>query len=122
MIILSFKIVDKNRFIFLDPADDWCTDADVVMSVFSWCWEFPFEAYAEKLSKSLKIGGTLILEIRIPPDLRDVPSQISELMGGPPIFLRGKNVESLATENQSKKFNLNSNNEYGGLYVWTRKK
>jgi hypothetical protein len=114
--------LDKNRFIFLDPADDWCTDADVVMGLWSWCWAFPFEEYAEKLLKSLKIGGTLILEIKNPPDLRDVSSQISELMGGPPIFHNGKKIEGLTPENQNKKFSLNSNNEYGGLYVWTRKK
>lgn len=114
--------LDKNRFIFLDPDDDWCDDADVVMGIYSWCWAFPFEVYAEKLLKSLKIGGTLILEIQNPPDLRDVPSQISELMGDSLIFHVGKKIEAIAQEQENKKFNINSNNEYGGLYVWTRKK
>jgi SAM-dependent methyltransferase len=112
--------LNKDSFIFLDPADEWETNMDVVISVSSWCWQFPFEFYADKLLKSLKIGGTLILEIQNPPDLRDVPKMISELLGSDPTHQIRYNI--LDDQYDRSRRNVDSDNNFGGFYVWTRKK
>jgi hypothetical protein len=114
--------LNSSRYVFLDPIDDWPIDVDVIMSLYSWCWHYPFEVYSEKMLNSLKIGGTLILEIQNPPNFRDVSKQISELLGGDPIFLQKKYIKQSDNVSEGNKKNLDSTNCFGGLYVWTRKK
>lgn len=111
--------LNKDSFIFLDPVDDWETDIDVVISTFSWCWHYPFEFYADKLLKSLKIGGTLILEIQNPPNLRNVPKMISELLGSEPWYQQ--RYDLIGDTFDHKRRNVDSNNHFGGFCVWTRK-
>ena len=110
--------LNENSFVFLDPEDDWDNDLDVVISLASWCWHYPFEFYADKLLKSLKIGGTLILEIQNTPDFRDVPKLISELLGSDPVYQE----RYPHTPNFQLRKNVDLKNEEGGLYVWFRKK
>jgi SAM-dependent methyltransferase len=110
--------LNSNSFAFLDPEDDWDEDIDVVISLASWCWHYPFEFYADKLLKSLKIGGSLILEIQNTPDFRDVPKLISELLGSDPAYQE----RYPHTPNCRLRKNVDLKNEEGGLYVWVRKK
>ena len=99
---------------------------DIVTSAWSWCWHYPFEVYADKLLKSLKIGGTLMLTMQNPPDLRDVPKKISELLGSEPIYYERHHISTACNDdldNTGKPIHryADSNNEYGGFYVWIRK-
>ena len=114
--------LDSSKYIFVDPNDKWESDLDVVISLFSWCWHYPFEVYAEKLLSSLKIGGTLILEIQNPPDLRDVPKQISELLGSDPSVILRKSTNIHSNIHNNHKRNIDEKGEFGGFYVWVRKK
>ena len=117
--------LNEDRFVFLDPSDDWESDIDVVFSAWSWCWLYPFEVYSEKLLKSLKIGGTLILEIQNPPNLHDVPKTISELLGSEPSYCKRYNSQAnriLKKNGVIRQLNIDSNKQRGGFYVWTRVK
>ena len=54
---ISTTNLKQERYNFLNPEDDWPSDVDVVMSLYSWCWNYSFEYYSERLLNSLKIGG-----------------------------------------------------------------
>jgi hypothetical protein len=113
--------LNEDSFVFLDPVDEWETDIDVIMSTASWCWHYPFEFYADKLFKSLKIGGSLILEIQNTPNFRDIPKIISEMLGSDPIYQQRYSLIG-SNFNPNQRRNVDVNNEIGGEYAWIRKK
>jgi hypothetical protein len=118
---ISASNLNKDRYNFLSPDDDWPNDIDVAMSLYSWCWNYPFEMYSERLLKGLKIDGTLILEIQNLPNNMDQPKIISEAMGSEPIIHQlYKQVTYLGYSNVHR--NVDENNIWGGLYIWKRKR
>ena len=77
---------DKNRFHFLNPESIFPEDADLIMSSASWCWHYSKDQYWDRVMKSLKVGGKLLLDIRILPD-RDIINEISEDLKGHPTIM-----------------------------------
>ena len=76
--------LDKNRIHFLNPLDPWPNDVDLIYSGRAWCWDFSKDAYWDKAMTSLKIGGSLIVDILRVSDRR-VALEISEELGSMPI-------------------------------------
>ena len=113
--------LNKEKYNFLSPEDSWPNDIDVAMSLYSWCWNYPFEMYSERLLNGLKIDGTLILEIQNLPNNMDQPNIISEALGSEPIIHQiYKQTPYYGYSNVHR--NVNENNEWGGLYIWKRKR
>ena len=113
--------LNKEKYNFLNPEDNWPADVDVVMSLYSWCWNYPFEMYSDRLLNSLKIDGTLILEIQNLPNDFEQQKRISEILGSEPtIHQIYKQAPHTGYSNIHR--NLNENNEWGGLYIWKRKR
>jgi hypothetical protein len=73
---------DKDRFQFLDPTDAW-PEADCITSYYSWCFHYPKETYWNKCLESLKLGGKLVLDVRLIHD-RDIVAEISDEFGSMP--------------------------------------
>jgi hypothetical protein len=118
---ISASNLNKNRYNFLSPDDNWPTEVDVAMSLYSWCWNYPFEMYSNRLLNSLKIDGTLILEVQNLPDNFDQLKTISAAMGSEPIIHElYKQSPYLGYSNLHR--NVDENNVWGGLYIWKRKR
>lgn len=111
--------LDRNKFNFLDPNDEWPVDADLILSTFSWCWHYPKETYWNKVMSSLKVGGHLLVDVLNLPD-RDVVKEISyEFSSMPTVISRMKMDPHL---NPFKGHLTVRDGHYGGLYLWTRYK
>jgi SAM-dependent methyltransferase len=82
---------DKNRFHFLNPGSDFPIDVDLIMSSASWCWHYSKDQYWSKALQSLKIGGKLLLDIRVLPD-RDIIDEISEDLKSQPTMVELKQL------------------------------
>ena len=111
--------LDRNKFNFLDPNDEWPQDVDLILSTFSWCWHYPKETYWNKVLSSLKVGGHLLVDVLNLPD-RDVVEEISnEFNSLPTVVSRMKMDPHL---NPFKGNLIVKDGHYGGLYLWTRLK
>ena len=75
---------NETRFNFLNPTDKLPTDVDAVTSYLSWCFHYPKEVYWDRVMRSLKTGGKLILDVR-PLHDRNVIEEISEELKCKPI-------------------------------------
>jgi len=55
---------DTNQFKFVEPGYEklW-PKCDIITSYSSWCWHYPLDTYFTFVLDSLKVGGTLILNI-----------------------------------------------------------
>lgn len=119
--------VDAGKFTKLAPDDSWPTEVDLVVSHQSWCWHYPKERYWSKLLSSLKIGGTLILDVLNQPD-RDIVAEISESLGSAatcleihftpedhPFYGQFTLKDQLRTEGFPY-----TDKSHGGYYYWTR--
>jgi|APGre2960657373_1045057.scaffolds.fasta_scaffold04357_5 SAM-dependent methyltransferase len=82
---------DKNRFHFLNPGSNFPEDSDLIMSSASWCWHYSKDQYWAKVMQSLKIGGKLLLDIRLLHD-RDIINEISEDLKSQPIMIEIKQL------------------------------
>lgn len=56
---------DKSKFHFLDIDDEWPQEVDLITSHLAWCMHFPKEVYWDRVLKTLKIGGRLVVDINI---------------------------------------------------------
>jgi hypothetical protein len=110
--------LDRNKFNFLDPNDVWPEQVDLILSTYSWCWHYPKETYWDRVKNSLKIGGTLALDIFNLPD-RDTAQEISEELGSEPIVIKAKSVLHLSPFKDQV---VMKDGAPGGFYVWTRNK
>ena len=112
---LNSPEVDKSKFNILSPNDEWPDDVDLVISMFSWCWHYPKDYYWTKLVKSLKIGGTLILEVLNVKD-RNIIEEISDELGSKPNYdLKYPPADHPYIDH----FNL-IDGSHGGYYSWIR--
>lgn len=75
---------DPTRFTMIGEHDAFPEDVDCVTSWLSWGWHYPKDVYWDKAFNSLKIGGKLIIDIRVLED-RDVMGEITEIMKSTPI-------------------------------------
>jgi len=112
---LNSPDVDKNKFNLLSPDDEWPSDVDLVISMFSWCWHYPKEYYWDKLLKSLKVGGVLILDVLNIKD-RNIVEEISDELGSSPQYdLKYPPID----HPYINQFNL-IDGSHGGYYSWIR--
>lgn len=110
--------LDLGKFNFLDPADAWPVDVDLVISTYSWCWHYPKEAYWHRVQSSLKIGGTLAIDVFNLPD-RDTAAEITEEFGSEPVFVKNNGALHLSAFKDQV---VLKDGAPGGFYAWTRKK
>lgn len=75
---------DPNRFVMQDPTAEFPQDVDCITSYLSYCWHYPKETYWDSVMSSLKVGGKLILDVRI-IEGRDVVGEISEDLKATPV-------------------------------------
>ena len=112
--------LDLNKFNFLEPVDEWPSDIDLVVSKGAWCWCFPKEAYWDKMMDSLRIGGTLLLEI--PHFNKNYIEEISDQLGCKASVLQNYHISSYPFPNHVKYQSIDDNGYYGAYYMWTRNK
>jgi SAM-dependent methyltransferase len=115
---ISASGLDQNRFVFLNPKNVWPEQVDAITSYFSYCFHYPKEKYWANILSSLKIGGKLILDVRMLAD-RDVVEEITEDMKCQPT------VHWFDSKLPSHVDNMPSPKEgmpVGGRFIWTRKK
>jgi SAM-dependent methyltransferase len=111
--------LDRNKFNFLDPNDEWPQDVDLILSTFSWCWHYPKEVYWNKVMSSLKIGGFLLLDVLNVPDI-DVVKEISKEFDSSPTVISRMKMDSHLNSFKDQLTAIDG--YYGGLYLWTRNK
>jgi SAM-dependent methyltransferase len=111
--------LDRSKFNFLDPQDEWPEDVDMVLSTFSWCWHYPKETYWNKVLSSLKIGGILLVDVLNLPD-RDVVKEISDEFGSNPISIFKMQMDPHLSFFKNH-LTLKDGN-YGSLCMWIRNK
>jgi len=70
----------KERFHLQSPTDQFPKEVDCIMSSFSWCFHYPKEKYWNTVLESLKIGGKLMLDVRLLED-RNIIDEISDEFG-----------------------------------------
>jgi len=109
--------LDRSKFNFLDPIDEWPTDVDLILSTFSWCWHYPKEVYWDKVLNSLKLGGSLLIDVLNLPDKNTVNEISYEFKSIPKVISLMKMDPHL----QYFKDHLTvKDGSYGGFYLWTR--
>ena len=144
---ISTSNLDISRIHFLDAADPWPNDVDIIYSGWAWCWDINKDEYNERAMNSLKIGGSLIVDVYEEID-RNIVQEISEQLGNQPntSIKRDKSKVSTALNpeiNWDKLndlnitqaeyveilnkvhtflnyFNIKEDGIYGGRYSWTR--
>jgi len=67
----------SSQVSFLQPADTWPEDIDVITSYFSWCMHYPKEVYWRKVLDHLSTNGMLVVDVRNLKD-RNVVEEISD--------------------------------------------
>ncbi len=105
---------DKSRFNFLSSDSKFPEDLDVVTSYLSWCFHYPKEVYWEKVQKSLKVGGKLILDVR-PLHDRDIIGEISEAMKSKPVTFTFPKVSKYVDDHEGPDPNIT-----GYRCMWTK--
>jgi len=115
---LTSSNIDKSKFHFISPDDLWPLDVDLIISMHSWCWNYPKELYWDKMLNSLKIGGVLILDVFNIKN-RDIIGEISETLGSLPLH----DFKYYPPDNHPyiNEFTL-INKSNGGCYYWIRQK
>lgn len=74
--------IDADRFKMQGALGQW-PKADLITSYFSWCFHYPKKNYWLRLLDSLKVGGKLILDVRL-VEGRDIVGEISESLKSEP--------------------------------------
>jgi len=107
--------IDKNKFNLLSPDDNWPSEVDLVISMHSWCWHYSKDYYWDRLLKSLRIGGTLILDVLNLKD-KNIVEEISDALGSTPLYDLRYAPETHPFKNE---FTF-VNGSHGGLYSWIK--
>lgn len=105
---------DLDRFVFLTPDSEFPEEVDAVTSYFSWCFHYPKKIYWDKVLKSLKKGGKLILDIRLLKN-NDVIGEISEAMNSHPTKFKLPRLP-----NYIDNFEIVESDSIGYRCMWTR--
>jgi SAM-dependent methyltransferase len=114
---INASSLDRSKFNFLDPNDNWPGSVDLILSTFSWCWHYPKETYWNKVKSSLKVGGYLLVDVLNLPD-RDVVNEISHEFNSSPIVISKMKMDPHLNPFRDKL--IVKDGHYGGLYLWTR--
>jgi len=111
--IIQNSPVNPERIHFLDPANKWPDQVDLIISTCSWMWHYHKNVYWDRLLRSLKIGGHLAITItlrngentieEISNDLGSYPSNI--VSWEPPTNNNAPGVDQITNV---------------GYYVWQR--
>lgn len=109
--------LNKNKFHLLNTKTDWPDDLDFIMSNFSWCWHYPVEVYMDKVIKSLKNTGKLLLTVRLTDEF-DTVSYISELLNSTPIRIHFLNMDAVPVQRNLIEYSNPDINH--ALCLWTR--
>jgi SAM-dependent methyltransferase len=86
---------NRDNFKFLDPADEWPQDLDLIVSYASWGWHYPFSTYWEQAKQSLKVGGKLSIDLSDTANNVNLPTvieMVSEEFQNTPVMVRGSKV------------------------------
>ena len=110
--------MDKEQFTLMTPEEEWPKDLDLVLSKGAWCWCFPMDTYWDKLKRSLRVGGQLLLEI--PHTNFDYVDRISLELGCEAVRLAEYHISGYPFENHKQFQTVNSEGYYGAAYLWTR--
>lgn len=110
--------LDPARFNMIGPTNKISEQVDCITSYFSYCWHYPKDVYWDLVMNSLKIGGKLILDVRLLAD-RDVVAEITEDMKSEPtIHWFDNKLPSHVDNMPAPKEGM----PVGGRFVWTRNK
>jgi hypothetical protein len=114
---ISATNLDPSRFNMIAPGTDIPEQVDCITSYLSYCWHYPKDTYWDLVMNKLKVGGTLILDVRTLPD-RDIVAEISKDMNSEPVahYFDVKlpaHIDNLPAPDPSK--------PVGGRFMWVRK-
>jgi hypothetical protein len=109
--------IDPKRFNILSPEDNFPIESDLIMSNFSWCWHYPLDIYIDAVMNSLKVGGKLLLTLRL-SESYDIIGAISEKMKSSPYYIPFMSMYQIQTEKNVIK---SSNDDvYACAALWIR--
>ena len=118
-LLTTSPTMNPDKFHTLDTVDPWPTDVDLVMSRQSWCFCYPKELYWAQTLTSLKIGGTLLVDVINRPD-RNVVEEISEELGA---TAQCHEQHKLPIGHPwANELTVTDDNVYGGYYSWVRQR
>jgi hypothetical protein len=114
---ISATNLDPNRFNMISPSSDIPEQVDCITSYLSYCWHYPKDTYWDLVMSKLKVGGTLILDVRTLPD-RDIVAEISKDMNSEPVarYFDVKlpaHIDNMPAPDASQ--------PVGGRFMWVRK-
>jgi len=104
----------NEKFLIQDPEDPW-PESDCISSYYSWCFHYPKDTYWQKVKQSLKVGGKLIVDVRLVKD-NNVIEEISEEFKCEPIKFTYPNMLPKHIDN----FETVDPNVLGYRCLWTR--
>jgi hypothetical protein len=113
------SLEDPSKINFLDPIDDWPDEIDVVFSLFSWMWHYHKDVYWDRLLKSLKVGGFLIVMINLRDGENSTISKISQDLGSYPLYIQ---EVSHGPENPDYYLSGADKVVHRACYIWQRMK
>lgn len=117
---ISSSNLDKSKFHFLDINDEWPQEVDMITSYLAWCMHFPKEIYWERVLKSLKIGGRLIVDINIEWE-EEYLEEISNVLNCRYTIITSLPVKSILNKHlPATQINRDNLNIAGYRCSWTR--
>lgn len=117
--VIKLNGLDKSRFTFLGPNDEWPEDLSIINSSISWCYHYPLSFYKDKLVASLRVGGKLRLDVRnIEGD--QMLAEIEELMGCKTQILIEYSASLREPEDNTSTEVINGS--YARSCIWTRRR
>jgi SAM-dependent methyltransferase len=117
--IIQNSPINPERIHFLDPADKWPEQVDLVTSTYSWCFHYHKDVYWNQLLQSLKIGGYLGLSITLRNGEHTI-KEISNELGSYPCFIEIWPPDVLLQrQNNAPGFDQIT---HAGQYLWQRLK
>jgi SAM-dependent methyltransferase len=113
------SLEDPSKINFLDPIDDWPDEIDIVFSLFSWMWHYHKDVYWDRLLKSLKVGGFLIIMINLRDGENSTINKISQDLGSYPLYIQ---EVSHGPENPDYYLSGADKVIHRACYIWQRMK
>lgn len=108
--------LDKSKFIFLNPTDDWPQDIDLVYSFMSYCWHYGKKHYWNKIQSCLNTNGNLVLDIFYQSNAHN---EISKEFGDPKLYFEFKQFAK-AHNSTNSQFKKDLNGTVGARFTWVK--
>ena len=107
--------IDSDRFVMLNPDDEWPNRVDLIMSSYSWGWHYPLNVYWDRALRLLSPETKVMLDILNTEHTEETIEEINRIVGKVP-------VERFYTVTDTSRFKdqhmLRNGNSHGSNYYW----